>query len=267
MPLLRDTALDPAKASHRGAFLLFCGLLLFSLKAISQEGCEPPADAERVEVGSVLDGDTLRLKDGRDIRLIGIDTPELGRDGRPDMPGAMAAKGALLRLVKQSRNQLYLRQGREEFDRHRRNLAHLYTQKGDNLTAELLTQGLGYQIAIPPNLRHLSCYRKAEAGARARSLGLWRNPILKARELTGDETGFHILRGEVIRVGRSRSALWLNLDGGVAIRITWDDWAGFSLSDPDLLLGREIAFRGWLYIRKGEQRVRIRHPSAIDGLW
>jgi endonuclease YncB( thermonuclease family) len=267
MPLLPDTASDPGKASHCGAFLLFCGLLLFSLRAASQEGCGPPADVERVEVASVLDGDTLQLRDGRTIRLVGIDTPELGRDGRPDTPGAVEAKTALQSLAKQSNNQLYLRQGREEFDRHRRNLAHLYTHKGHNLTAKLLARGLGYQVALPPNLRHLACYRNAEARARDGSLGLWRQPIAKVSELTGKETGFHILRGEIVRVGRSKSALWLNLEEGPAIRITWDDWAGFPLSDPDLLLGRELEFRGWLYLRKGEQRVRIRHPSAIHGLW
>ncbi len=267
MPLLPATAIDPAKASHRGAFLLFCGLLLFSLNVVSAEFCGPPVDAEPVEVATVLDGDTLRLKDGRTIRLIGIDTPELARDGRPDMPGAKEAKAFLQRLVEQNANKLYLRPGSEAFDRYRRLLAHLYAQNGNNLTAELLAQGLGYQIAFPPNLYHLSCYEKAEAGARSRSLGLWRQPIPQASELAGRETGFHILRGEIIRIGRSKSALWLNVDEGPAIRITWKDWAGFPLSDPDLLLGRELEFRGWLYLRKGEQRVRIRHPSAIHGLW
>jgi endonuclease YncB( thermonuclease family) len=266
MPLLPETATDSAKASHRGAFLLFCWLLFFSLKVASEEVCGPPADVEPVEVASVLDGDTLRLKDGRTVRLIGIDTPELGRDGRPDMPGAMEAKVSLQRLVEQSASRLYLHPGREAFDRHRRLLAHLYSSDGNNLTAELLAQGLGYQIAFPPNLHHLSCYQKAEAGARTGSLGLWRLPITKASELGGRETGFHLLQGEIIRIGRSRSALWLNIDEGPAIRITWGDWAGFPLSDPDLLLGQEIEFRGWLYLRKGEQRVRIRHPSAIHGL-
>jgi endonuclease YncB( thermonuclease family) len=267
MPLLPETASDPAKASHRGAFLLFCWLLLFTLTVASDEVCGPPADAEQVKVASVLDGDTLRLKDGRTIRLIGLDTPELARDGRPNMPGALEAKASLLKLVKQSANKLYLRAGREAFDRHRRLLAHLYTHNGVNLTAELLAQGLGYQITFPPNLHHLSCYQKAEAGARIRSLGLWRQPIAQASELAGRETGFHILQGEIIRVGRSRSALWLNIDEGPVIRITWEDWTVFPLSDPDLLLGQEIEFRGWLYLRKGQQRVRIRHPSAIQGVW
>ena len=33
----------------------------------------------RVQVGYVVDGDTIRLADGRYVRLIGIDTPERGR--------------------------------------------------------------------------------------------------------------------------------------------------------------------------------------------
>ncbi|MCU7843444.1 MAG: thermonuclease family protein [Candidatus Thiodiazotropha sp. (ex Monitilora ramsayi)] len=234
------------------------------LKALSSDGCLPPPDTEKVEVVSVLDGDTLRLRDGRIIRLIGIDTPELGRDGRPDMAGATEAKAVMQRLIGESRNLLYLRKGREKRDRHRRWLAHLYTFESVNISAEMLRRGLGYQITVPPNLAHLSCYRSAETEARKSSSGLWRYPVRSADSLAGDETGFHILRGKIERVGRSRSAVWLNLAGGLAIRITWGDWAGFPLADPDELIGRHVEFRGWLYQRNGEQRVRIRHPASID---
>ena len=44
-------------------------------------------------VGYVVDGDTIRLANGRYVRLIGIDTPELGR------PYYLAAKRQLNRLV------------------------------------------------------------------------------------------------------------------------------------------------------------------------
>ena len=39
-------------------------------------GCEP--GGERATVDHVVDGDTLRLDDGREIQLIGVDAPEAG---------------------------------------------------------------------------------------------------------------------------------------------------------------------------------------------
>ena len=61
--------------------------------------CTPPGPAREAIVGHVVDGDTLRTSDGELIRLLGLNTPELGRDGRPDEPGADAARDALACLL------------------------------------------------------------------------------------------------------------------------------------------------------------------------
>ncbi|MCU7915892.1 MAG: hypothetical protein KZQ65_08325, partial [Candidatus Thiodiazotropha sp. (ex Gloverina cf. vestifex)] len=58
------------------------------------------------------------------------------------------------------------------------------------------------------------------------------DPVQDVSTLKGDETGFYHLRGRIVRVGQSRSALWLNLKGGLAIRITWRDWSKFAPSAP-----------------------------------
>lgn len=262
-----DWAASIKKAPHRGAFLLW---LVWSGCILPQPllagGCGKPEGSEKARVAKVIDGDTLQLSDGRHVRLIGIDTPELGYDGEPDMPGARAAKTGLQHLVSQSSHQIYLQPGRQPRDRYRRWLAHLYTLDGKSFTQALLVNGLGRQIAIPPNLSHLTCYQWAEAQARADRVGLWKVAVQDAASLHGDETGFHLLQGRIIRVGKSRSALWLNLEGGLAIRITWEEWAGFSLPDTESLQGRRLELRGWLYRRNGEQRVRVRHPSAIRWL-
>jgi hypothetical protein len=154
----------------------------------------------------------------------------------------------------------------EETDRYRRQLAHLYDRHGKSINRELLAQGAGYLIAIPPNLRNHGCYREAEKEARKRQKGVWRRPIEEASELSGNETGFHILAGYIVRVGESRSGVWLNLDGGLALRITWDDWERFGIDDPQSRHNTRIEVRGWIYRRDGNQRIRVRHPSAIRWL-
>lgn len=258
---------DYKKAPHCGAFLFWLMLVTFSpAKSSPTVDCQPSKKTEKVEVVTVYDGDTLRLRGGRDIRLIGIDTPEMGRNGQPDKTGALDAKVSLQRLIKQSEGVVYLQSGSQPRDRYHRWLAHLYTREGKNLTQEMLQKGLGYQIAVPPNLSHQTCYQNAESEARDAALGLWRNPVQDVSTLKGDETGFYHLRGRIVRVGQSRSALWLNLMGGLAIRITWDDWSKFTPSAPEELVSHNIELRGWLYQRNGEQRVRLRHPSAIRWL-
>lgn len=64
----------------------------------------PTAEATvaTVTVDDVIDGDTIRATvDGRDerIRLLGIDAPELGRDGEPDEKCAQEAKRFLTSWV------------------------------------------------------------------------------------------------------------------------------------------------------------------------
>jgi len=235
-------------------------------RALPTDACRPPANLEPVRVKTVLDGDTIRLKKGGDVRLIGLDTPELGHDGDPDMPGARNAGRALRRLVRLAGNRIYLQQGQHLRDRYGRLLAHAFTHRGESLTRRMLSRGLGYQIAIPPNLGYLACYRDAEAQARRQGLGVWRGPVREAATLRGDERGFHLLQGEVERVGRVPGALRLNLRGGLAVRIAREDLAAFRLSDLKGLVGRRLEVRGWLYRYNGEQRLRIRHPSALRWL-
>lgn len=55
-----------------------------------------------MQVRQVVDGDTLRLVDGRSVRLIGINTPEVGRKGRSSEPYAEAARRRLQALVNAS---------------------------------------------------------------------------------------------------------------------------------------------------------------------
>lgn len=245
-----------------------CGAFLLSLSIIHcvahAQSCAPCSD-ELLEVATVIDGDTLRLRDGRSIRLIGVNTPELGH-GEADEPGAAEAKRMLELLVDRSGGFIGICLDAEHRDRYGRLLAHLYDRKGESINRQLLNKGAGYQIAIPPNLRNLGCYQHAEREARKLALGLWRRPIEDASDLLGHESGFHILSGYVERVGESRSGIWLNLEGGLALRITWDDWRRFGIDDPDSLLHASLEVRGWIYHRKGRQRIRVRHPASIRWL-
>src|SRR5690606_17917808 len=159
-----------------------------------------------------------RLVDGRSIRLIGINTPELGRKGRSDEPYAVQARRRLQMLVDASNGRVGLLYGKLRKDRYGRTLAHLYDRQGRNLEAQLLGEGLGFMVAVAPNTALVTCQAQAERQARRQRLGVWRTDQVKTvGQLKGG--GFALLGGRVTGVQRNRGGLWLDLDGGRVLRV------------------------------------------------
>lgn len=227
--------------------------------------CLPFRADEWVRVDRVFDGDTVQLGDGRKVRLIGINTPEIGRDGAPSEPLAEEARQALIALLGETRR-LALRYEQEREDRYGRLLAHAFLPDRRNLQYLLLQQGLAAAVAVAPNLDNLQCYLAAEGEAQGR--GLWRLPAWQGVETTAlpaGSGGFHVLRGRVVRIGESRHAWWINLAGGVAARVDKRDLHRFEgRLALRSLAGRTIRLRGWLYRVRGEARLNLSHPALVE---
>jgi len=248
--------------------LFYCLLFGFFTSLSAQATPLCPADHidRQVQVRYVHDGDTLHLKSGEKVRLIGIDTPELARKSRPNQPLATEARNRLIQLVKSSNNRLGLRLDNEHFDRYGRSLAHLYSQNGSSISAQLLQDGLATLLAVPPNLDGLNCYSRAEAQAQQANIGIWQLPgyrTISSSELPRTARGYRSVSGKVIRIGEGRRNLWLNLPNRVAIRIEKNELPLFSALKPRELLGKTITGRGWLYEHKGELRMRLRTHYAL----
>jgi endonuclease YncB( thermonuclease family) len=242
--------------------------------AVALSSCAAPGDAgvcgtdrsdERVVSAQVFDGDTLALTDGRKVRLLGIDTPEIGRDDRPSEPFAEDAKALLDGLAGPGAD-LRLRLDVERFDRFGRTLAHVFRDDGGNVQARLLEAGFATTLVVPPNQWSADCYAGLETEARRQHLGIWALPRYQpvpAEDLPASARGFRLITGRVQRVGESRGNLWLNLARHVAIRIPKDDLVYFGDLDPRRLMGRRLEVRGWIQERRGELRITLRHPAAL----
>lgn len=233
------------------------GVIIFSPLAFSGDAsCELPAATEPVSVQQIYDGDTLRLGDGRRVRLLNIDTPELGRDGRPDQPFARAAKQALERLI--AHHPLRLSTEQQKTDHYGRTLGHLYLSDGRNLAEQLLRQGLGFRASVTPNLARTTCAVAAERDAQRAATQLWqRSPWHDVRQLQAGEGGFRLLEGRVSRVQQGRRALWLELDNRLAIRIPSAMAKHSSLTGTEWRTGATVRVRGWLIDRKaGGKRLK-----------
>ncbi|MFP4155507.1 MAG: thermonuclease family protein [Halothiobacillaceae bacterium] len=261
-----NNALQPAKP----ACLVVAALLLaFGGLAQADEPCPIQKEDRRLVVGHVQDGDTLRARSGEWVRLVGIDAPELGRNGKPDEPLAREAAQALRALSKQAGNRLIVQEGRESADRHGRVLAYLFAPDGTNLQRELLERGLVMQVFIGENEAFADCLTPFEAEARQARRGIWSlpeyQPGLASTEIPAGTRGAVIVHGRVVRVGHSRHSIWINLEGRVALQVDRDDASGFD--DLDALEGRLVRARGWLVPDRNrfqDWRMRLSNPRALE---
>ncbi|MCC6076356.1 thermonuclease family protein [Pseudomonas sp. GCM10022188] len=258
------------KASLWGAFFVCAVFSLAPLRALA-EGCRAPGPLREAQVARVVDGDTLRLSDGRSVRLIGVNAPEMGREGRPDEPFAVAATRQLEQLVAASGGRVALLVGAQAHDHYGRSLAHAFGRDGANWEAQQLAAGLGFAVALAPNTALASCQFAAEAKARATGRGLWRrNPVLDAAQLR--RGGFALLRGRVEAVERSRGGVWLELEGDLVLQIAPQALAQFDEQALQGLRGQVVEARGWVVDRQrrgalkpGQARwlLRVTHPAML----
>jgi len=248
--------------------------LLCCLSLPAQAGsCSATERLEKAAVRKVLDGDTVLLDNGNKLRLIGINTPEAEHKDKkrrhmiiPAEPLADRATNLLKHELEKVNYRVAIQIGRDRRDRHSRLLGHLFTRDGRNLTARLLRRGMGFHIAIPPNLKLLDCYQRAEQHARKKKRGIWGNDYFRARNslrIPDKDSGFIHVGGKVTRLGRSRRAHYLDLPGAVSIKIDRRDLHYFK-KPLDKLVGTRITARGWSYRNKNKLYIRVRHPAAIS---
>jgi micrococcal nuclease len=249
--------------------LLAVPFFLSPFSLFAQATCDSEYYDETVKVRAVIDGDTLLLVDGRKLRIIGINTPELSHEDRPAEPYARQATKALSGLLK-NQHGIHLRHGAEKQDRYHRLLAHVFLPDGQNISQLMLEQGMGLALTVPPNLWALECYRHAEQKAQQQHLGVWQLPRFQAIETDSleQQRGYYRVRGTVTHIGESHHAYWLNMSDQFALKIAKKDLQYFTALPVKQLEGRVLVARGWIYPsrykNKAVLRMQIRHPAMLD---
>ena len=253
------------KASFRGAFFLLLSTPSYATTAFCSIA---PIKAE-FSVKQVIDGDTVRLHNGRSVRLIGIDAPEMGGRGRTDQPYAVQAKQRLSALIQANNNKVSLRLGQEPRDRYDRVLAYLYDRHGVSLGEQLVAAGLAFNVALAPNTDFAECLVQAEEHARTSGLGLWKHAAYKPAQQV-KAGGFTLLQGRIQKVQRNKGGVWLELGHSVTIQIPTQALAYFDPQTFEDWQGRILHARGWVADRKGQNsqyarwRLTVSHPSMLQ---
>ena len=128
-----------------------------------------PSAATEAWVEYVHDGDTLFLQDGRKVRLLGINTPEVGAHLECEGDEATAVPRAML----PTGTHVWVQQDLDPVDQYGRSLLFIYTDAGINVNLALLTQGDAEVMQFKPNHRLNDEVHGAEIVARDSLLGLW----------------------------------------------------------------------------------------------
>ncbi len=237
----------------------------------------PPRTPEPVAAGTVrdiVDGDTVVLQSGVEIRLVGIQAPKLplGRAGFRTWPLAEEAKDTLARLVRGQ--QVALKYGGRKVDRHGRLLAHLFTPDGKWVQGDMLRQGMARVYTFADNRSRAADLLAEERSARAAGRGIWRLDyyrILDPESAARHIGTFQLVEGTVINVAVVRGRAYLNFGAdwrkdftvtmsGKAIGRHWPDEASVLAYE-----GRRVRVRGWLSARNGPQ-IEATHPEQIEVL-
>jgi len=154
----------------RKAGTVFALLVLPALLAVSAAGGERGAASEAGIVASVYDGDTLTLTNGRRVRLLQIDTPELGSGECY----SRAARTALVSLAPPGSRIVLEPDARlDKVDRYGRLLRYL-VRGGTNVNLELVRRGAAAPYFYRGERgRHAAALLRAAGQARAGRRGLW----------------------------------------------------------------------------------------------
>ena len=261
--------------------LIFSAFFYVQPSSVYAFACPPRHIDESVRVNYVYDGDTLQLEDGRKVRLMGIDTPEVfTRHGKiaPDVKASgEQAKAALQQQLSLVNQRISLAYGPQRFDRYKRTLAHAFLPDGKNIQAWLISQGYAIAFTTPPNDKMSDCYRQQELEARQQERGIWKLPqyqLKRSGELDKSSHGFHRLRAKVTRVWQSRKKVTLFLDDNVELKIYNNDLSNFNLYMLNNIEHKSVQVRGWLRVKKNNHNTQnkisfimtLRHPDSIKVL-
>lgn len=229
-------------------------------------------------VVEVIDGDTVVLNNGREVRLVGIQAPKLplGRKGFEAWPLAEEAKAALEDIV--FGKEVALRLGQRPEDRHGRILAHIDLADGTWVQGEMLARGMARVYSFADNRALVAEMLTFERAARADKRGIWALDYYRPRtatELAGDSRRFldryELVEGTVLNAAEVRGRGYLNFGedwkSDFTASLAPDAVRRFAAEGIDLgdYQDRPVRLRGWVKSFNGPL-IEITHPEQIEFL-
>lgn len=238
--------------------------------AASLAGCSKPPDlapGESGRIARVPDGDILTLDIALRVRLVEIEAPAPGYDGRADEPFAAEARTLLTSAALSRTARLYY--GGLSRDRYERALAHVIAH--DETCADLwlnglvVRQGAAPVRTFPDNCRRVRKLYDYETEARQAGRGLWGLEHWRVRcpDDLVNAPYFAIVEAPLLAVTSLPGDAFATLTPH-GIRLETGD----GLSPPDTTLrfktGKPLRARGRVDTRSGEPTMRVTHWGQLE---
>lgn len=220
----------------------------------------------------IVDGDTVVLDNGEEVRLVGIQAPKLplGRPNFHSWPLADEAKKTLSDFSSGRKVSLFY--GSRQRDRYGRHLAHLYLDDGTWLQGKMIRLGFARVYGFRDNRALLAELLALEAQARAARRGIWTHAYYRVRpaeppDFTRDR--FELVEGRVVDVAIVRGHGYLNFGADWRHDFTASvapknlrlfEREGFDLK---ALKGRTVRVQGWIRSFNGPL-IDVTHPEQIE---
>ena len=252
------------RGSRLGLGKLGLGKLAFAAIAAGLLAGSPAQAADTV--AAVPEADTLRLADGRQVRLTGL------RIARPADRWTQAAQALLEARALGQR--AILDPSDPVRDRRGHLLAQVTIDPGLWLQGAVLEAGLARVETFADQHARAAEMLAIEARARAAGRGLWSDPrfrVLGAAEAEAAREGFHVVEGQVARVAERRDRFYLDFGQDwrrdFSVAILKRDRAAFVAAglDPATLADARLRVRGWMRMFNGPM-IDATHPAQIERL-
>ena len=236
--------------------------LALVLAASAEE--KAPARRGAFLVARVYDGDTIRLKTGEEVRLLGVDAPEIAHEGAPAQRFGDESAVYLRKLLEGA--EVVLETEAEPLDVHGRTLACVW--KGELLVnAEVIRLGFAWTYAGFAFRRHAE-FMELEKKARKAGKGIWDLKPVDWQEAERHLEERLIVEGKIVDSYVSKKACFLHFGEDGEKRLSLVIFASAYDRFPDrpdrLYKGKRIRVAGMVKKHDGRPEIIVEDPGRIE---
>jgi micrococcal nuclease len=220
----------------------------------------------------VFDGDTLLVRlGGREerVRLIGVDTPELEREGVEKQPFADEATAFIRELADGRSVTLRADPASRDRDVYDRLLRYVILPDGRTLDAEIVRAGLGFAYTRFPYER-MEEYLALEREARSAGRGVWAPDAIRRvswRDAPRYAGAVVAVRGRIVKTHDTGKICFLNFDPDyrqhLSIVIFARDYPRFDGSPDTIYRDAEVEVVGRVGDYHGRPQIVVTDPGQI----
>jgi len=229
-----------------------------------------------IRVSKVIDGDTIILENGKHLRLIGIDTPEVkkyvsGKFEYSPQPFSLEAKEFVNNLIGGKRIRVEFDIDRK--DKYNRLLGYCFFNNGGKsifVNEQLLKEGLAVLYTYPPNIKYVDKFISAQKYARLSKKGIWGSYLLIPPDRAENFIGqIRAVRGRVLSSYKSEKILLLNFGADyktdftvVIFKDSWPYFLNRGIDPETFYKGKIVEVTGRVREYNGPEII-VNYPAEI----